>query len=546
LFWYLSWSVSRPRLRYNFFQQEFLTKRIKTHFFVLVAFVAVASLFTVCDDGGYSEEYDQNNNTTIREDYVETPVAQPGAGAVPSGMEITLVTGTERAAIYYTIDGDTPTTDSLRYSDGKPMITQPATLRAIAERNGITSDVLEVEYTLQPVETPVARPGAGAVLPGTEITLETATDGAAIYYTIDGDPPTTGSSRYSDGKPKITQPAILRAIAELDGVTSEVLEVGYTLLPAGTELTVDLGSGNTFIMDYVPPMEDTGFQYRDGAGNTATITNGYWVGKTEVTQELFYAVMGVNPSGFYDNPYSDDTGTDDQAQRPVDQVSWYAAIAFCNKLSALDGKTPVYSIPGIDEEDWATFEYNSIPYIATPPVPSYGWRDYHDADWDAATFSDTADGYRLPTEMEWVWAGMGGTLGNTIALGSVYTNGYKKKYAGSLEDASHAVDAGDYAWYNAWGWGITHQVSKKDANELGLYDMSGNVEEWCWDWFDSSTSGTKSDYKGPNPTANLTNHVTRGGSYQSISVIGLGWDQRGSDFPASRNKYTGFRVVQKQ
>jgi formylglycine-generating enzyme required for sulfatase activity len=258
------------------------------------------------------------------------------------------------------------------------------------------------------------------------------------------------------------------------------------------------------------------FQRDSGAGNISVITTGYWMGETEVTQELFEAVMGtgVKPSINTSNP--EDASADGWKKLPVEYVSWCAAIAFCNKLSIANGKDPVYSISGVD--DWAGFAYGSIPTGI-------------DTAWDAAIMDMTKNGYRLPTEMEWMWAAMGADR-----TSQPNTTGYGKAFAGST--GINNID--DYAWHDGNSGNKTHEVGRQAANELWLKDMSGNVEERCWDWFDYSypyPSGELMDYAG---TASGTDRVVRGGGwaggYCTVAA-------RYSANPIGGSANTGFRVV---
>jgi formylglycine-generating enzyme required for sulfatase activity len=221
--------------------------------------------------------------------------------------------------------------------------------------------------------------------------------------------------------------------------------------------------------------------------NVSVITTGYWMGETEVTQELFEAVMGpgVKPSYFTSNP--EDVGADGWKKLPVEQVSWYDAIAFCNKLSLAEGKEPVYSVSGVN---WNILTYSAIPTTS-------------DSTWDAATMDTAKNGYRLPTEMEWMWAAMGA---DTVNPGQPNISGYSKPFAGST--GSNSI--GDYAWYDGNSGNKTHEVGNKDANELGLYDMSGNVGEWCWDRSGSYPSGERTNYTG---ATSGTDRVVRGGGW---------------------------------
>jgi uncharacterized repeat protein (TIGR02543 family) len=273
-------------------------------------------------------------------------------------------------------------------------------------------------------------------------------------------------------------------------------------------LSVRILSGVSAAFRYVP----AGSFRRDGtAVNVSVITKGFWMGETEVTRGLFQAVMGMNPGSVSQSP---DKG-EIRNKRPVECVNWYAAIAFCNKLSLAAGKTPVYSVTGIS--DWAGLEYGAIPAAG-------------DANWNAATADLSKNGYRLPTEMEWMWAAMGAD--RTVQPN---TTGYTKTFAGST-GANH-ID--DYAWYKGNSGSKTHEVGKKKANELGLKGMSGNVWEWCRDWYGSIPAGEQSNYDGPGMGAS---RVVRGGAWSS-DASHCAVDYRLDYAPSDRNSNIGFRIV---
>jgi hypothetical protein len=183
--------------------------------------------YTVTANVTFTAQWKTDDGGTL----VATPTASPVAGAVASGTTITLATTTEGATIYYTTDGNTPTTGGAQYSAPIP-VTAAVTITAIAAKDGMTtSGVLSAAYTIDSalVATPTASPVAGTIASGTTVMLSTATDGAVIYYTTNGTTPTTGSTQYSSPI-LVTTAVTIKAIAVKGGMTtSGVLSAAYTI-----------------------------------------------------------------------------------------------------------------------------------------------------------------------------------------------------------------------------------------------------------------------------------------------------------------------------
>lgn len=231
-----------------------------------------------------------------------------------------------------------------------------------------------------------------------------------------------------------------------------------------------------------------------------------WMCDHEVTQHEYQSVMQKNPSKFSNSP----AGNEKQENRPVECVSWYDAIIYCNKRSIQENLEPCYTI----KQNGTTVTDYSNP----PTAAANAWTV--ECDW-------TKKGYRLPTEVEWEYAARGGK--------EHLTDNYT--YAGS--NTLSAV-----AW-NKNGAGAdnkTHSVKQKKANALGLYDMTGNVQEWCWDIYDETSK--KIDENTPSTGVTTGNsHVMRGGSWSSdndhIKIANRAWELA---WLYEKHDGTGFRV----
>jgi formylglycine-generating enzyme required for sulfatase activity len=230
-------------------------------------------------------------------------------------------------------------------------------------------------------------------------------------------------------------------------------------------------------------------------GTSSVTVSSFYLDKYELTQAAYQAVMGVNPSYF--------TGVTDG---PVERVSWFKAIEYCNRRSMLENLDPcyIYSTYGTNPDAWPAGWFSSYSNHVNL---SCNW---------------TASGYRLPTEMEWMFAARGGNL----------SQGYI--YSGS-------DIIGNVAWYNNNSGTTTHTVGTKAPNELGIYDMSGNVFEWVWDIYALYPSEPQTDPHGP---ADGSTRIQRGGSFfnnASACLVSFRMGMAATDTDLD----LGFRVLRK-
>lgn len=240
--------------------------------------------------------------------------------------------------------------------------------------------------------------------------------------------------------------------------------------------------GGSFIMGVVPGSEEP-----DG-GSLVTLSS-FYIAKVPVTQKLWMDVMWDNPAHYKGG------------RRPVECVSWHDAIEFCNALSRMEGLHECYT--GIEEEKAV---YKNTQYRVNPNL---------------VVCDFTANGYRLPTEAEWEYAARGGN-----------------KSGGYLYSGSNNLD--EVGWYYDNMFDGTHYVGSKRPNELGIFDMTGNIDEWCWDWFEERRTGSKSNPKGPESGSE---RVIRGGNFicstESCRVV-----LRACSVPFSRTiRNFGFRLA---
>ena len=219
---------------------------------------------------------------------------------------------------------------------------------------------------------------------------------------------------------------------------------------------------------------DSGAGRDDDSVHSVTLTRDFYMCDHEVTQDEYEAVMGKNR-------YTKEAG------KPMVRIDWFAATDYCNKLSEKEGLTPCYTKKG-----------------------------------KTVTCDFTANGYRLPTEAEWEYAARAGD--NTTD---------RETWSGTNEESL----LGEYAWYLDNSGGTIQPVKEKKPNAWGLYDMSGNVWEWCWDAYSIYSGESETDPTGP---ASGSRRIRRGGGYDGGRPV---FFRQPTDQKLNKSDMTGFRVV---
>ena len=248
----------------------------------------------------------------------------------------------------------------------------------------------------------------------------------------------------------LSQPTITNQVTSSVASNSNTISIS---VKDGVSIDMVKVEAGTFMMGATSEMKDP---YSDEKPvHQVTLTNDYYMGKYEVTQALWQAVMGSNPSNFKGD------------NLPVETVNWNDCQEFISKLNSLTGRK-----------------------------------------------------FRLPTEAEWEYAARGGKK----------SRGYQ--YSGSRKIS-------DVAWYEGNSRSKTHPVGRKQANELGIYDMSGNVWEWCSDWYGSYSSSSQTNPTGADSGAG---RVCRGGGWCDDAVC-CRLSYRYGHTPDSRRTYLGLRLA---
>lgn len=318
------------------------------------------------------------------------------------------------------------------------------------------------------------------------ITVSCLTPESVIYYTLDGSEPNHTSFQYQN--PIVyNKTTLLKVRAYKDEMEpSEVALVRLTMNVTSLNLTPV--PGGTFTMG-----RTVGEGHADELPTHQVSLNSFRIETHETLYREWQCIMG-------DSPYV--TNLD----APMYSINWYETLVYCNLRSYAENLTPCYTIKGKTHPD----EWGHVP-------------TYFDAAWDAVTCNWDANGYRLPTEAEWEYAARGAA------------NNPDYIYAGS--DSLYEV-----------GWFYDNSESFHCSgclapNGLGLYDMSGNVWEWCWDRMDSNYYNTSPANNPKGPNSGIW-RVFRGGSFRS-AAINCRVAERDYNVPYYKSNCIGLRLVRK-
>jgi formylglycine-generating enzyme len=236
--------------------------------------------------------------------------------------------------------------------------------------------------------------------------------------------------------------------------------------------------GGTFIM-------------QEGKAKQKVILSSFYMAEFPVTQDLYEVVKGENLSAFKG------------PRRPIETISWYYSVRFCNLLSKKIGLKEYYFVVKNTQDPNNKNKGDSLKWLIRE--------------------NKGANGFRLPTEAQWEYGAKGG---NKVDILKPLT------YAGSS-------DLENVGWYSENSHRETKPAGLKFPNELGLFDMNGNVLEWCWDWHGAYQSGNLTDRRGPKQGSR---RVIRGGSWSDDAEWCTPVRRRIMN-PRDRNELIGFRVV---
>ena len=310
--------------------------------------------------------------------------------------------------------------------------------------------------------------------PGSSFTVEWA---SCLTNAFTNNPaPFSGLTADSNGVGSVAIPMFFR----VSGTPASSIPEGMVAVHAGTNSgTNPLGDGESYDSEWYP--------------ETYSLTvDAFYMDATEVTKAQWDAVYNWAVAHGYS---FDNVGSGKAANHPVQSVNWYDCVKWCNARSEMEGRTPCYTVSG-------------SPYKTGQSAPVCNFE---------------ADGFRLPTSDEWEYAARGGLQGKRFPWGDTITHSQANYFSSSSYSYDTSATRGYHPSYKTGGYPYTSSVGSFSANGYGLYDMSGNVWEWCWD-----ASGSGRDFRG----GSWSNYA------YGVRCGGAGWHD-----PADVHGSIGFRAV---
>ena len=281
-----------------------------------------------------------------------------------------------------------------------------------------------------------------------------------------------------------------------------------------------LSSNDTFVLSVTDGMAPDMAHIPAGQFDIGNVTNyiqnvavdDFYLGKYEVTKAEWDEVHTWAVSKGYTDLA---VGGGKASNHPVQTVSWWDVIKWCNARSEKEGLSPVYRVSG--------------------SVMRIGWNE--------PTAAWSLNGYRLPTEAEWEKAARGGLLGKLFPSGDTISHNQANYQASTQYSYDASGSSNDYhPAYKTGNQPYTSPVGALTTNGYGLYDMAGNVSEFCWDWWGTYGSGGGEPVKNPRGPLQGSYRVIRGGNWFATAA-GCSVTGRGTTIPSISNIYTGFRVA---